>query len=145
MTTTNVLNEIKKLKAIADVGLLYTSNEYDKERYTEVREISLRLLAKITSYPVESFNENFPLAKEYPTAKVDIRALVLSPDKRILLVKESSDGRWSLPGGWADVGYSPKETVIKETKEETGLDVMPERLLAVFDKRKHNHPPQMEY
>jgi ADP-ribose pyrophosphatase YjhB (NUDIX family) len=53
-----------------------------------------------------------------------------------------NDGKWSLPGGWADVGYTPKEVIIKEFKEETGIDIIPERLLAVFDKRKHPHPPR---
>lgn len=143
--TTNVIDEIKKLKAITDVGLLYCSNEYDRERYAEVREISLRLLAKITDHSLEVLKENFPLPKDYPTAKVDIRGLVLSTDKKILMVKESSDGKWSLPGGWADIGYSPKETAIKEVKEEAGLDVKVERLLAVFDKSKHPHPAEDLY
>jgi len=62
-----------------------------------------------------------------------------------LMVRESGDGKWSLPGGWADIGYSPKEVVIKEFKEETGLTVSPERLLAVFDKKFHPHPPQPFY
>jgi ADP-ribose pyrophosphatase YjhB (NUDIX family) len=86
-----------------------------------------------------------PPATDYPTAKVDIRGIAISEDNKILLVKESVDGKWSLPGGWADVGYSPKETIIKEFKEETGLDIIPERLLAVFDKKMHPHPPQPFY
>jgi ADP-ribose pyrophosphatase YjhB (NUDIX family) len=145
MITTNLLDEIKKLKAITDVGLLYCSNQYDRERYAEIQEISFRLLAKVTSHRVEDLKESFPLSKDYPTAKVDIRGFVLSPNKKILLVKESADSKWSLPGGWADIGYTPKEIVIKEVKEETGLDVSVERLLAVFDKRKHNHPAQASY
>ena len=77
--------------------------------------------------------------------KVDTRGLLLSPDKKILLVKESHDNNWSLPGGWADIGYSPREVIVKEFKEETGLVVIPEVLLAVFDKRMHSHPPQSFY
>ena len=87
----------------------------------------------------------FPLAKDYPTAKVDIRGLLLSKDKKIVMSKESADGKWSLPGGWADVGQSPKEVVVKEFKEETGLDVVPKVLLAIFDKKMHAHPPQPFY
>ncbi len=143
--TTNLLDEIKKLRAIADVGLLYGNTEYDRERYAEIREISFRLLNKVTNHAIEDLKEAFPLAKDYPTAKVDIRGLVLSPDNKILLVKETADGKWSLPGGWADVGYTPKEVISKEVKEETGLDVSVQRLLAVFDKRKHLHPPQAFY
>ena len=145
MTTVTLLDEIKKLKAITDVGLLYCTNEFDRERYSEIREISFSLLAKVTDYSLEDLKTAYPLAKDYPTAKVDIRGLVLSPDQKILMVKESADGRWALPGGWADVGYSPKETVMKEVKEEAGLEVTVNRLLAVFDKRKHPHPAEDLY
>lgn len=139
-----LLEEIKKLKSIAEVGLLY-ANDYDKERYVEVREISLHLLQKLTDQSLDDLKLNLPLSKDYPTVKVDIRGFALSPDKKILLVKESADGKWSLPGGWADIGYSPKEVIAKEFKEETGLDVVPWKLLAVFDKKMHAHPPQAFY
>lgn len=139
------LEEIKRLKAIADTGLLYAKDEYDKERYTELREISFRLLHTITNHPVEELKLYLPLAKDYPTAKVDIRGFVLSEENKILLVQESADKRWSLPGGWADVGFTPSEVIIKEIKEETGLEATVERLLAVFDKQKHPHPPQSFY
>lgn len=143
---TELLDEIKKLKSIADVGLLYCTNEYDKERYTELQNITIRLFTKVSGRSIEALQEIFPLVKDYPTAKVDIRGFVLSPDKtKILLAKESIDGKWSLPGGWADIGYSRKEIIIKEIKEETGLDVIPEKLIAVFDKRMHAHPPEPSY
>lgn len=145
MITTELLDEIKRLKAIADVGLLYCSDEYDKERYLELKDISLRLLNKISGQSIETLQSSFSLVKDYPTAKVDIRGLALSNDQKILLVKESGDGKWSLPGGWADIGHSPTEVITKEFKEETGLDVIPLRLLAVFDKKKHPHPAQPFY
>jgi ADP-ribose pyrophosphatase YjhB (NUDIX family) len=140
-----LFEEIKKLKAIADIGLLYSKNDYDKERYHEIQQIAYRLLSESTGYGMETLHASFPTAVDYPTAKVDIRGLVLSDRKEILLARESADGRWSLPGGWADVGSSPRETVIKEVKEETGLDVVAKTLLAVFDKRFHAHPPQPFY
>ncbi len=145
MVNTEFLNETKRLKSLADTGLLYCKNEYDKERYLELREISFRLLHEFSSSSFEDLKFMLPVVKDYPTAKVDIRGLAISKDKKILLVKESVDEKWSLPGGWADVGYSPKETIVKEFKEETGLDVIPERLLAVFDKKMHPHPPQPFY
>lgn len=145
MTNLEMLEELKKLKAIADIGLLYCQNEYDRERYTELQDSSLKLLGHVTGQSPEDIKVQFPLQKDYPTAKVDIRGLVLSADKKILMVKESLDGKWSLPGGWADIGCSPKETVIKECREETGLDVVPKALVAVFDKRFHPHPPQAFY
>ena len=145
MTSTSFLDEVKRLKALADTGLLYCKNEYDKERYLELRQISFSLLNKLSGVSLEQLQCMLPPAVDYPTAKVDIRALVFSADNNLLLVKESMDGKWSLPGGWADVGYSPSEIVIKECKEETGLDVIPQRLLAVFDKKMHAHPPQPYY
>ena len=140
-----MLNEIKRIKSLADIGLLYSNNDYDKERYLELREISFRLLHRISDHSIENLKDHFPLVSDYPTAKVDIRGLVLSSNKEILLVKESADGKWSLPGGWADIGFSPKEVIVKEFKEETGLEVIPLKLLAVFDKKMHQHPPQPFY
>jgi ADP-ribose pyrophosphatase YjhB (NUDIX family) len=143
--TKPLLEEIKRIKAISDIRLLYSVNEYEKERYLELQEISFRLLNTITGRAIDDLKEHFLLTSEYPTAKVDIRGILLSPDKKILLVKESADKKWSLPGGWADVGLSPKEVVVTEFKEETGLDVVPRKLLAVFDKKHHRHPPQPFY
>jgi ADP-ribose pyrophosphatase YjhB (NUDIX family) len=139
------INKLTRIKAIADTGLLYAADEYNKERYTELREIYFELMEAISGHSVETLKINFPLLPEYPTAKVDVRGMLLSDDGKILLVQESSDNCWSLPGGWADVGYSPKEVVIKEFKEETGLDIIPQQLLAVFDKKMHPHPPQPFY
>jgi ADP-ribose pyrophosphatase YjhB (NUDIX family) len=140
-----LVDEIMRLKTIADLGLLYCNNEYDRERYLELQEMSYRLLSVTSGHPINALKENFPLAKDYPTAKVDIRGLLLSPDKKVLLVQESIDKKWSLPGGWADVGLSPKEVITREFKEETGLDIIPKNLLAVFDKKFHPHPPQPFY
>lgn len=141
----DLLSEIQKIKAIADVGLLYCKNEYDRERYLELQETSYILLEKISGQTLENLKFSFPPAHDYPTAKVDIRGLLLNEDGKILLARESADGKWSLPGGWGDIGYTPKEIVIKEFKEETGLDVVAERLLAVFDKKMYPHPPQPFY
>src|SRR5215218_6391406 len=145
MTGVELLEKAKRLKALADIGLLYCKNEYDKERYLEVQNIAYELLNAVSGSDIEQLRIGFPVIADYPTAKVDIRGLVLSPDKKILLVKESADGKWSLPGGWADIGCSPKEVIVKEVKEETGLDIVPQQLLAVFDKRMHAHPPQPFY
>lgn len=146
MAHDNLLTLAKRIRSIADVGLLYSGhNPYDKERYEELQAIALELMHELTNTPVATLRDAFPPTHDYPTAKVDIRGLALSPEGNVLLVKESADGRWSLPGGWADIGYTPKETVIKEFQEETGFEVTPIRLLAVFDKKMHPHPPQAHY
>ncbi len=143
---TDYLTQLKKLKALADTGLLYNQNEYDRERYNEILEISLELMAQSSENSKDALKAMFAPVTDYPTVKTDVRALVLNEDKtKVLLARESADGKWSLPGGWADIGASPKETAIKEVWEETGLHVVPTTLLAVFDKRFHPHPPQPFY
>ena len=145
MKAKELLEEIKRIKTISDIGLLYSTNEFEKERHLELQDICFRLMEKISDRSMEDLKISLAPARDYPTVKVDIRGLILSPDNKILLVKESSDGRWSLPGGWAEIGNSPAETITRECKEETGLDVRVKSLLAVFDKRKHSHPPQLAY
>ncbi len=140
-----LLEEIKRVRSIAEIGLLYCSNDFDRERYLELKAISMRMMSAITGKQVETLELAFSIVDDYPTAKVDVRALILSPENKILLVKEGVDHKWTLPGGWADIGYTPKEVAIKECMEESGLAVMPTRLLAIFDKRMHAHPPQPHY
>lgn len=144
MPNAELLNLIKRLKSISDIGMLYAGNNYDKERYAELGQISFEMLHQLTGQEIKSLKNVFAENKDYPTAKVDVRGLIIA-DNKVLLVKEMADNKWSLPGGWADIGYSPKEVIAKECKEETGLDVVPEKLLAVFDKKFHPHPPQPFY
>jgi ADP-ribose pyrophosphatase YjhB (NUDIX family) len=145
MSSTNLLNYAKRLKSIAHLGLTYANNDYDMERYREIEQISLEMIAMIADSPVERLLLYFNSEKEYITPKVDIRAVIFNDRREILLVKEKADGQWSLPGGWADIGQSPSETAVKEVLEETGFIVKPVKLLAVLDKRCHPHPPQPDY
>lgn len=130
----------KRVRALAQNGLVYSLSEYDTERYEELTHLSDRITALATGLDEADVASAYRPAKDYVTPKVDIRAVVFNEKEEILLVREKADGRWSLPGGWSDVGYSPKEVAAKEVKEETGLDVRPVRLLAVMDMSKHPHP-----
>lgn len=130
----------KKLQAMAQSGLAYSNNQYDTERYEELRNISAEIMAKYTDIEVEKIKDLFCNETGYQTPKVDIRAVVFREGK-ILMVREKLDGAWALPGGWADIGLTPGEVATKETKEEAGLDVKPVKLLAVMDKKCHPHPP----
>lgn len=143
--SSTILDYAKRLKSIAHLGLTYANNEYDTERYRELEQISLEMMQMTTGVPSDRLAGYFNTSKEYITAKVDIRAVVFNRQNEILLVKEKADGKWSLPGGWADVGQSPTEVAVKEVLEETGFNVMPLKLLAVMDKRCHPHPPQLDY
>lgn len=134
------LETAKKIQAIAQAGLTYSDNKYDIERYQQMREISLEIMARFTDSEMEQVRELFANESGYQTPKVDVRGVVFK-DNKILMVRETIDGCWSLPGGWADVGYTPGEIAVKEVREEAGLEVRPVRLLAVLDKKRHPHPP----
>lgn len=134
------LDIAKRLEAIAQTGLAFTSNDYDKERYREIQEIGHQIFHQYSQAPVEVIHDLFSGEHGYPTPKVDIRGVIFRNEK-ILMVQEKLDKLWALPGGWADIGYTPGEVAVKEVKEEAGLEVIPERLLAVFDKKCHGHPP----
>lgn len=136
------LDITKKLQSIAQAGLEYGADKYDLERYQMIRDISVEIMQHYTDAPIEKITELFASEKGYQTPKVDIRGVVFRENK-ILMVKEGLDGNWTLPGGWADVGYSPFEIAEKEVWEESGLKVKPIRLLTVFDKLKHAHPPDI--
>jgi len=140
-TEKSILLFAQRIRALSQNGLHYTLSDYDTERYTELLEISDRLASLISGLDIKTIQSLYLPLKEYITPKVDIRAVVFNDKEEILLVKEKADGLWSLPGGWADVGYTPSEVAMKEVKEESGLDVQAERLLAVIDMRKHEHPP----
>lgn len=138
------LSYIQRLQSIAQNGLTYSENKYDLERFQELQEISEKMLADLTAKPVTQIQDIFVNEKGYATPKVDVRGVIFK-DGRILMVRETIDGRWSLPGGWADVGLSPSEVVVKEVREEAGLHVRAVKLLAVFDKKRHAHPPDIHY
>ncbi|TRX52027.1 NUDIX hydrolase [Fulvivirga sp. M361] len=145
MSETKELELIKRIKALADIGLVYTENNYDRERYEELASISLQLLSTVSGKPLTTLESFFMPGKDYQTPKVDVRGLVINEKKEVLLAKEKVDGKWSIPGGWGDIGYSPSEVVVKEIEEETGLVSKVSRLLAVYDKKCHPHPPEPFY
>ncbi len=138
-------DSIKRIQALAEIGLEYSNSNYDKERYDEIQEICLEILEDLTDIPVAKIRPIIQEKNGYKTPKVDVRAVVFNPEGQILLVQEKVDGCWSLPGGWADVGYTPRQIAEKECFEEAGLTVKATRLLAVMDKTAQLMPPEFEY
>jgi ADP-ribose pyrophosphatase YjhB (NUDIX family) len=134
----------KRLQAVAQNGLTFSKDHFDVERYEEVQRIAAEMLASRAEASVEDVLDLFVREEGYATPKVDTRAAVFQDDK-VLLVKERSDGKWSLPGGWADVGEGPRESVEREVWEESGFKVNATRLAAVYDRSKHPHRPLMHY
>ncbi len=128
-----------ELQSIAQIGLTYCKDVFDKERYERVREISAEIMSYQSSIPISEIKDLFCCETGYQTPKIDTRAAIIENDK-ILLVKEKS-GLWSMPGGWCDVNISVKENTIKEAFEEAGINISVDLLVAVQDREKHNQPP----
>lgn len=146
MTSSDWLGIAQQLQAIAQTGLTFTQNVYDIERYEQIRALSVDILHRLTDEPIEKIGPLFTNETGYQTPKVDVRAVVFRGDDEVLMVQEKVDAnRWTLPGGWADIGLTPKEVAVKETHEETGLQVEAVRLLALFDKKLHAHPVEPWY
>jgi ADP-ribose pyrophosphatase YjhB (NUDIX family) len=135
----------QRIRAMSQTALTYSTNEYEIARSNELIEISDHITAIVSGMAEEDIRADYHPVKEYVTPKVDIRAVIFNDKDEILLVREKADGRWSLPGGWSDVGYTPTEIAVKEAKEETGFNVRAIRLLAVLDKRCYDHPASPFY
>lgn len=127
-----------ELQSLAQAGLYYGKDRFDIERFERIREIAAEMIQYKTEVPLEKVKDIFCCETGYQTPKLDTRAAIFQ-DGKILLVRENS-GKWSLPGGWGDVDLSVKENTIKEVKEEAGLDVTADRVIAIQDREKHNLP-----
>jgi ADP-ribose pyrophosphatase YjhB (NUDIX family) len=133
----------RELKAIAQIGLTFSRDPYDGARYERVRELSAALIAQGSGHDVRPLLEAFRAETGYATPKVDVRAAVFAGG-RVLLVREVSDGLWTLPGGWADVNESPSVSAVREVAEESGFEARAVKLAAVYDYRKRNRPHHLD-
>ncbi len=136
----NWLQWAREIQAIAQIGLTYTTNEFDIQRYKRLTEIAAEIVASQTGLLASSTLESFQVQQGYATPKVDVRAATIR-DEKILLVQERVDGRWSMPGGWADVGEFPSAVAAREAWEESGFTVKVDKLVGIFD-ANHIEPLQ---
>lgn len=136
------LDFAQRLQALAQSGLAFAKNPYDIERYEQIRELAAEMATTYSGEEPERVANLFCGETGYATPKVDVRGVVFK-DNSILLVRERQDGLWTIPGGWVDVGESPSEAVEKEVRQESGYIVRATRLLAVYDRNKHEHPPSV--
>jgi ADP-ribose pyrophosphatase YjhB (NUDIX family) len=128
----------RKIQSIAQIGLEFSEDPYDRERYEELRGLSAIMMAEASDVSARHWLELFRNETGYATPKVDVRGAVFQEGK-VLLSKELSDGCWSLPGGWADVNDPPSQAVVRELREETGYEVRCTKLVAVLDRDLHYH------
>lgn len=138
------LNWCHQLQAIAQNGLTFATDSYDIERYKQIRQIAAEMLADDSGLTPGKILGLLEKDAGYATPKVDVRGVVFR-DGKLLLVREKSDGGWTLPGGWADIGQSPAESVEREIWEESGYTARAEKILAVFDRAKHGHEPAFAF
>jgi ADP-ribose pyrophosphatase YjhB (NUDIX family) len=131
----------RELQAIAQTGLAFTVNPYDRERYETLRALASRMMAVQTGADADRIDALFARETGYATPKIDVRAAVFDDGGRVLMVREAADaGRWTLPGGFADVNMTVAESVVKEVREESGFDVRVRKLAAVWDRTRQGHP-----
>ena len=134
------LHWAQQLQAVAQTGDAYAKNDFDRQRYDLVRKIAAEIMAAGSGTDAQDILDVFVREGGYATPKMDVRAAVFRDD-RILMVQERSDGLWTLPGGFADVGDSPSVAIEREVLEESGFTVQVTKLVALFDRNRHPHPP----
>ncbi len=132
----DLLKLAREIAALAQAGLAYTRDAYDRERFLRLREIAGELLRSEAAVPPFAW----PVEPGYPTPKVDVRAVVFH-EEQVLLVKERSSGLWTVPGGWADVNLSPAQNAEKECLEESGYRVRARVITSVKDRDLAGYPP----
>jgi ADP-ribose pyrophosphatase YjhB (NUDIX family) len=137
MSTT--LELARRLLALSQTGLHFSQDEYDRERYREVAQIATQLLALESSVTADKLHAAWFVEDGYATPKIDVRGACFR-DGRVLLVRERVDGKWTLPGGWADVNDSPSRAVEKEIEQESGFTARAVKLAAVHDRNRRNYP-----
>jgi len=134
-----IIEWAKELQSLAQAGLYYNDDIFDKERYQRIRDISAEMMKERTDLSPDQVKEIFCGDIGYQTPKIDTRAVIIENEK-ILLVRERS-GRWAIPGGWCEYNLTPAENVVKEANEEAGVDVIVDRLIAVLDRDRYSKPP----
>ncbi len=130
----------RQLQALAQTGLTYAHDPYDVERYERVRALAAEIMAAHAGVAPERVRDLFALEVGHATPKVDVRGAAFR-DGALLLVRERSDGLWTLPGGWADVGEAPGAAVVREVYEESGYRTRAVKLAMLYDRDRHGHPP----
>ena len=134
------LSWARELQAIAQTGLAFSRDPYDRERYEALRALAAKMFAARSDTPAERIAQLFAGETGYATPKIDVRAAVFDARERLLMVRETSDGgRWTLPGGWADVNRTAAENAVKEALEESGYTVRVLKLAALWDRTRQGH------
>jgi ADP-ribose pyrophosphatase YjhB (NUDIX family) len=144
-TETRWLAWVREVRSLALAGLAYTESPFDRERYERLEQVSAEMTAALSDGDPEPVRLLLAAEDGYLTPKLDVRAAVHDDRGRLLLVRERRDGRWTLPGGWADVGEGVAAGAVREVREESGYVVAYERFLGLYDRERWGHPPAVQY
>jgi len=126
------LDWAREIYSLSQAGLVYSQNDFDRERYKRLQEITAEMLESQSGIAKKTILEGFSMQAGYSTPKIDVRGAVVR-DRKILLIQERSDGKWAMPGGWADLGNAPASVAEREVWEESGFRVKAEKVVAVID------------
>ncbi len=141
-----VLRWARLLQSLAQTGIHYTGNEFDKARYRQIQDLAASMIAADTGLEPDAVKDILANETGPGTPKVDVRGVVFNERGELLMVRETNDNnRWTLPGGWADVNETPAESTVREVWEESGYQVRAVKLLSLWDKTRHDHPPDIFY
>jgi ADP-ribose pyrophosphatase YjhB (NUDIX family) len=142
MTEPDWLAWAREVQAVAQTGLTFCKDPYDRERYEALRDLAARVMTSAGGANLAAVANLFAAQEGYATPKIDVRGAAFDAEGRILMVREAQDaGRWTLPGGWADVNLTAAENVAKEVVEESGFEVRVRKLAAVWDRTRQGHDP----
>ena len=135
MKPDELIDWAKWLQSLAQAGLTYGKDNFDLERYQEIRDISAEMMTEKSGLPIEKVQELFCNEVGYQIPKLATQAAIFKDDKILLVQKDNRT--WSIPGDWCEVNLSVKENVVKEIKEEASIGITVERLIAIHDSNKH--------
>lgn len=138
------LDLARRLHALARTGLHFCRDEYDRQRYVEIEQIAAELLTDGSQVERDALLEIWRHESGYVTPKIEVRGAAFR-DGKVLLVREAADGRWTLPGGWADVNESPSQAIEKEIEQESGFLARAVKLAALWDRARHGHGPSLHH
>lgn len=132
----------RELQALAQTGLAFTRDPYDRERYEALRAMAAQMMAKGAQTDADRLLDLFAGEQGYATPKIDVRGAVFDARDRLLMVRETADGgRWTLPGGWADVNQTASECALREIREESGYEARVIKLALLHDRARQGHHP----
>jgi hypothetical protein len=130
-----------RIAALAENGLTFSKNPFELDRYKKLRDVAAELFALLTDQPLDELTIELGREVGYVTPKVEVRGALIDEGDRLLMMREVADGRWSLPGGFADPLDTPSEAVVREVREETGYGAEVMKLVGCWDRDRRGHTP----